>query len=371
MNEGKGPTTLVRCIHKAIAREHLSEEESAGAMEAIMSGEASPALIAAYLVALKVKGETADEIAGAARVMRAKATPVRHRQPLVADTCGTGGGLTRTFNISTAVAFVVAGAGLPVAKHGNRSFSSQSGSADVLEALGVNIQQSPEQVGEAIDRLGIGFLFAPSLHGAMKHAAPVRRELATDTIFNCLGPLTNPAGARAQVIGVYRADLVDTIARALARLGVAGAFVVHGAGGLDEISIAGPSQVAEVRDGHVRRYEIRPEDAGLPRSDLAAIGGGTPDFNASIVRGVLDGRPGPARDVVLLNAAAALVAAGRADTLADGVRLAADSIDSGAARAKLDALVAFTNGGGQEGRVSAPSHGGLGSAPPAARGASA
>lgn len=334
---------MKKYIAKAVERRDLSEAESAEAMELIMSGEATPAQTAGYIVALKVKGETPGEIAGAARVMRAKATRVPHGRPLVADTCGTGGGRTKTFNISTAAAFVVAGAGLPVAKHGNRSFTTQCGSADVLEALGVEIQQTPAQVAAAIDRIGIGFLFAPALHGAMKHAAPVRRELGTDTIFNCLGPLSNPAGAQAQVIGVYRPELVPKLAEALARLGCYGALVVHGEGGLDELSIAGPSLVAEVRGGRVRRYEVQPEDAGLPRGDLAELRGGTPEYNAGVITAVLRGeRRGPARDVVVLNAGAALYAAGRAGSLAEGARLAGEALDSGRALAMLERLRRFT-----------------------------
>lgn len=333
---------MKEAIGKAIARQHLTQSEAAQAVELIMSGEATPAQIAAFLVALRMKGETVEEIAGAASVMRAKATRVPHRQPMVADTCGTGGGRTKTFNISTAAVFVVAGAGLPVAKHGNRSFTSQSGSADVLEALGVAITLTPEQVGQGLDEVGIGFLFAPALHGAMKHAVGPRREIGTHTLFNFLGPLTNPAGAQAQVIGVFLPEMVDKMAAALALLGTHGALVVHGDGGIDELSISGPTQVAEVRGSSVRHYAVHPEDVGLPRTGLAAVAGGTPQENALVVESVLRGQRGPARDIVVLNAAAALYAADRVASLAEGVRVAQQSIDSGAALEKLDALRSFT-----------------------------
>ncbi|MGE5591427.1 MAG: anthranilate phosphoribosyltransferase [Bacillota bacterium] len=328
---------------KAAAGKDLTEFESARAMEEIMTGQATPSQIAAYLIALRMKGETPEEIAGAARVMREKAVPVPHSLPLVVDTCGTGGGRTKTFNISTAAAFVVAGAGVPVAKHGNRSFTTQCGSADVLEALGVNLDLTPERVGEALELLGIGFLFAPALHVAMKYAAVPRRELGIDTIFNCLGPLANPARPQVQVIGVFREDLVGKVAAAMARLGTRTTLVVHGDGGLDELSLSGPSQVAEVRDGHIRRYEVRPEDVGLTPAPAEALAGATPEHNAAIVQGVLRGETGPARDVVCMNAGAALYAAGTAASIREGVRLAQESIDSGRAQARLDALRLFTH----------------------------
>ena len=330
---------------KAAAGQDLNEFESARAMEEIMTGQATPSQIAAYLIALRVKGETPEEIAGAALVLREKATPVPHSLPLVVDTCGTGGGRTKTFNISTAAAFVVAGTGVPVAKHGNRSFTTQCGSADVLEALGVNLDLTPERVGEALELLGIGFLFAPALHVAMKYAAVPRRELGIDTIFNCLGPLANPARPQVQVIGVFREDLVGKVAVALARLGTRTGLVVHGDGGMDEMALSGPTQVAEVRDGHIRRYEVRPEDVGLTPAPAEALAGGTPEHNAGILQGVLRGDPGPARDVVCLNAGAALYAAGTAGSIREGVRLAQGSIDSGRALAKLDALRLFTRAG--------------------------
>ena len=329
-------------ISKAVSGGHLTEAESAAAMEEIMTGRATPAQIAAYLIALRMKGETAGEITGAARALRRSATRVGHSQPLVADTCGTGGGRIKTFNISTTAAFVVAGAGVPVAKHGNRSLTTQSGSADVLEALGVNLDQTPEQVGQALDRVGMGFLFAPALHLAMKHAAGPRREMGIDTIFNCLGPLINPAEPEAQVIGVYREDLVDKVAYALARLGTRGALVVHGDGGMDEMSLSGPTQVAEVRNGKVRRYEVRPETVGLTPAPAETLLGGAPADNAAILLAVLRGEPGPARDVVCLNAGAALYAADAVGSLRDGVSVAQESIDTGRALAKLDALRLFT-----------------------------
>lgn len=329
-------------IKSLIARvaegQNLTEAESARAMELLMSGEATPAQAAAFLVALRLKGETVDEITGAARTMRAKATRVPHTQPYVVDTCGTGGDRSGTFNISTTSAFVVAGAGVPVAKHGNRAASSQTGSADVLEALGVNLSLTPEQVGQCIDRIGIGFMFAPALHSAMKHVAPVRREIGMRTIFNLLGPLTNPAGATVQLVGVFRPELTEPLARVLGQLGVRRALVVHGMEGLDELSVSGPTRVSEYHQGTVRTYEVTPADAGLAPQPREALQGGDPATNARITEQVLRGEPGPARDVVLLNAAAALLAAGVAANLSEGVRLAARSIDSGAAYARLNGL---------------------------------
>lgn len=332
-------TAALRTLIARVAEgQHLTEQEASEAMEALIGGEATPAQMAALLVALRLKGETVEEITGCARAMRARATPIPHRQPFVVDTCGTGGDGAGTFNISTTAAFVVAGAGVPVAKHGNRAASSQAGSADVLEALGIPIDLAPEDVGRCIDEVGIGFLFAPTVHAAMRHVAPVRREIGLRTIFNFLGPLTNPAGARAQLVGVFRADLTEPLARVLGNLGVERAMVVHGLEGVDEISISGPTRVSEYRDGTVRTYEIVPEDAGLERAAPEAIRGGTAAENARITLGVLEGRPGPHRDVVLLNAGAALVTAGRAGSLREGARLAAEAIDSGRALAKLEAL---------------------------------
>src|SRR3984957_18190719 len=339
-------------LQKIVAGEDLSRVEAEAAMEQILIGAASDAQIAGLLTALRMKGETVDELVGFATAMRRHAAPIfsgNHSLAVEAlvDTCGTGGDATGTFNISTAAAFVVAGAGVRVAKHGNRSISSRCGSADVLEALGVRIDLEPEQVARCIDEMGIGFLFAPAMHAATRHAMQARRELGGRTVFNLLGPLTNPAGASAQVAGVYRADYTELMARALGELGVERAFVVHGVDGLDEISIGGETCVAELRNGAVRSYTVVPEDFGLRRAPLEAILGGDADQNAQIIRKVL-GRSshghehGPYRDIVRGNAAAALVASGRARDWLDGVRLATESIDSGAASKRLEALVAFS-----------------------------
>jgi anthranilate phosphoribosyltransferase len=333
----------------------LSCREAERIMDDILSGQAADAEIAVFLTALQFKGETVDELVGLARAMRRHATPifVGHRLPvgeMLVDTCGTGGDGSGTFNVSTAAAFVVAGAGVRVAKHGNRSLSSRCGSADVLEALGVRIDITPEHVGRAIREIGIGFLFAPAVHAATRHAMTARRELRMRTVFNLLGPLTNPAGASAQVVGVYDANLTELMARALGELGVERAFVVHGADGLDEISLAGETSVAELRDATVRSYSVTPEDFGLHRAPPDVIRGGDAKHNAEILnqilgRNVAQHERGPRRDIVLANAAAALVAAGHAADFRDGARLAAESIDSGAARARLDALVDFTRAG--------------------------
>lgn len=311
-------------------------------MEEILSGRAAESQIVEFLAALRDKGETEEEIVGFASVMR------RHARPIfpngipygwrLVDTCGTGGDATGTFNVSTCAAFVVAGAGVRVAKHGNRSISSRCGSADVLEALGVNLLTPPERVAECIERVGIGFLFAPALHTAMKHAMPARRRLGGRTVFNLLGPLTNPAGARVQVMGVFAADRVGLLAAALAKLGVERAFVVHGADGLDEISLSGETHVAEVNFGTVRNYIVTPQDFGLPSANIHDLTGSDAAENSTIVRRILEGGRGPRRDIVLANAAAALVAAGAASHFRDGVRLAAQSIDSGTARQKLELL---------------------------------
>jgi len=313
-------------------------------METILSGGADEQQIVDFLAALRDKGETEEELVGFATAMR------RHARPIfpggipdgwrLVDTCGTGGDATGTFNVSTCAAFVVAGAGVRVAKHGNRSISSRCGSADVLEALGVNLLTPPERVAECIERVGIGFLFAPALHTAMKHAMPARRRLGGRTVFNLLGPLTNPAGARVQVMGVFAADKVGLMAGALAKLGVERAFVVHGADGLDEFSLSGETQVAEIHFGTVRNYTVTPEDFGLARAPLAALRGGDAAENAAIVRRILEGERGPRRDIVLMNAAAALVAAGAAADFSAGVALAAHSIDSRAASEKLQSLAA-------------------------------
>jgi len=333
-------------IKKAVAGTHLSRQEAESAMEEILSGRAGEDSIVALLSALRTKGETIEELVGFARAMRRHATPIfndsSRTETLLVDTCGTGGDASGTFNISTTAAFVAAGAGVRVAKHGNRSISSKCGSADVLEALGISLDVTPERVGAAINEIGIGFLFAPALHTAMRHAMSARRRLGR-TAFNLLGPLTNPAGARAQIAGVFSADVVEKVASVLAELGVERAFVVHG-GGLDEISLAGETKVGEVHRGIVRVYEIRPEDFGLGRAPISAISGGDAAHNAALIRAILTGEPGPRRDIVIANAAAALVAAGQAADFLEGARIAAESIDSGAALNKLDALIAFTPG---------------------------
>jgi anthranilate phosphoribosyltransferase len=344
---------IVEAVRALADRRDLTRIEAAAAMEAIMSGAATNAQIAAFLMALRMKGETVEELIGFAQVMRGKAVQVRAHAASVAgltgtdremliDTCGTGGDAAGTFNVSTATAFVVAGAGLRVAKHGNRSVSSMCGSADVVEALGINLELAPEHVTRCIDEVGIGFLYAPLLHTAMKHVMPARREMGIRTVFNMLGPLTNPAAANAQVIGVYAASLTEPLARVLAELGTSRAFVVHGADGLDEVSNTGESRLSEVREGAVRTFTVRPEDFGLPRASIGDLKGGDREHNASIIRALLAGEPGPKRDIVLMNASAALVAGGRAGEFKEGVGLAARSIDEGAARGKLDALVALS-----------------------------
>jgi anthranilate phosphoribosyltransferase len=333
-------------IQEALARlldgHDLSREEAHAVMGSIMSGEATSAQIAGFLIALRAKGETADEIAGCAEAMREHALPVRPRREDLVDTAGTGGDGARTINISTAAALVAAAAGAGVAKHGNRAVSSACGSADVLEALGFDLDLPAERVARSIDELGFGFLFAPTHHPAMRHAAPVRSELAARTVFNVLGPLTNPAGARAQVVGVYAPELVRTIADVLAQLGASRAFVVHGAGGIDELSPAGPNFVCEVVNGDVRPRNIDPLEFGLPRCDPAELRGGSPEENAAAIRAVFAGEDGGRRDAILLNAAGAIAAGGHADDLREGLELARVAVDSGAAAARLDELVAFT-----------------------------
>jgi anthranilate phosphoribosyltransferase len=331
----------------------LSRDEARKVMSEVLTGQCTDAQIAALLVALHMKGETVEEIVGFAEAIRSAATPLAvvgnstidvsgtERDALV-DTCGTGGDASGTFNISTSTALVAAGAGVRVAKHGNRSVTSKCGSADVMEALGVSITLPPARVADCLREVGIAFLFAPAMHSAMKYVQPARRELRLRTVFNLLGPLTNPAHASAQVVGVYSDDLVEKLGEALSMLGLRRALVVHGSDGLDEISISGPTRVAEVRDGQVRTYEVTPEEFALERAPIEALSGGDAAENAAIIREVLAGKKSARRDVVLLNAAAALVAAGRANHLADAMPLAANSIDSGAAVAKLQALAAFT-----------------------------
>ena len=330
-------------IDKLVNRVNLSEAETIDVMNQIMTGEATPLQVAAFLTALRMKGESVEEITGAARVMREKAHRVNVGSKTVLDTCGTGGDQKGTFNISTTAAFVLAGAGVNVAKHGNRSVSSQSGSADVLGALGVKVDAPKERVEQCIAKIGIGFLFAPLLHEAMKYAVQPRRDIGIRTIFNILGPLTNPAMASHQLIGIYSGELVGMIAHVLKNLGSVRAMVVHGLEGLDEISLCGPTKVAELRDGQVKEYTIEPEQFGLQRCRLEELHGGSAEQSAVIVKGVLEGKPGPARNVVLLNGGAALYVSGSAATMPDGIRLAAVSIDSGKARQKLEQLVEMTN----------------------------
>ena len=321
----------------------LTREEARGVMGVVMAGEATPAQIAGFLVALRAKGETAPEIAGCAEAMRAHVLAVRPQRDDLVDTAGTGGDGARTINISTAAALVAAAAGAAVAKHGNRAVSSACGSADVLEALGFTLEQEPARIAQSIDELGFGFLFAPSHHPAMRHAAPVRKELATRTVFNVLGPLTNPAGARAQVVGVYSEHLVRTIADVLAQLGARRAYVVHGAGGIDELSPVGPNLVAEVVAGTVRERTLDPEvELGVPRCSVDELRGGTPAENAAAVRSVFEGANGGRRSAILLNAAGAIAAAGHAEDLREGLELARETVDSGAAVERLEQLVAFS-----------------------------
>jgi len=346
---------ILHALHKiADHGTSLSRDEAREVMTEILRGEATEAQIGAILIALHMKCETVDEIVGFAQAIRSAATPLCRddsdtvdlsgtgRDALV-DTCGTGGDTSGTFNISTAVAFVTAGAGVRVAKHGNRSISSKCGSADVMEELGVKIDLPHARLASCLRETGMVFLFAPAMHGAMRYVQPVRRELKLRTIFNLLGPLTNPASALAQVVGVYSADLVEKLAEALRELGLHRALVVHGRDGLDEITISGPTKIAEVRDGRVRTYEVTPEEFGLKSAPLEAIAGGDARRNAAIIHALLDGERSPRRDVVVLNAAAALVASGHADRISDAIPLAGYAIDSGHARQRLQLLVEFTN----------------------------
>jgi anthranilate phosphoribosyltransferase len=322
----------------------LTRAEARDVMGEIMRGEATPAQIGGFLVALRAKGETASEITGCAEAMRAHVLPVHATRDDLVDTAGTGGDGARTLNISTAAALVAAAAGAAVAKHGNRAVSSASGSADVLEALGFDLELAPERIAGSIDSLGFGFMFAPLHHPAMQYAAPVRRELATRTVFNVLGPLTNPAGARAQVVGVYSPALVRTIAEVLAQLGARRAFVVHGAAGIDELSPVGPNLVAEVVDGDVRERELDPGELGVPRCAPEELAGGTPEENAAAIREVFAGRHGGARSAILLNAAGAIAAGGHAADLREGLELAREAVDSGRAGERLEQLVAYSRG---------------------------
>jgi len=329
-------------LERVLDGHDLSQAEARETMGSIMAGEATPAQIAGFLVALRAKGETPDEIAGCAEAMRSHVLPVRPRRDDLVDTAGTGGDGARTLNISTAAALVAAAAGAGVAKHGNRAVSSASGSADVLEALGFRLEQPADRIAQSIDELGFGFLFAPAHHPAMRHAAEVRRELATRTVFNVLGPLTNPAGARAQVVGVYAPELVRTIAEVLLRLGARRAFVVHGAGGIDELSPCGPNLLCEVVDGEVRERTIHPEELGVARCRTAELRGGSPAETAQAIRDVLAGADGGRRSAILLNAAGAIAAGGHAADLREGLDLARHAIDSGAAAERLEQLAAFS-----------------------------
>ncbi len=334
---------IQRALTALLDGRDLSRAEARDVMDGIMRGEATPGQIGGFLVALRLKGETADEIAGFAEAMRAHVVPVVATRSDLVDTAGTGGDGAHTLNISTAAALVAAAAGSAVAKHGNRAVSSSSGSADVLEALGFRLDLEPGRIARSIDELGFGFMFAPTHHPAMRHAAPVRRELAARTVFNVLGPLTNPAGARAQVVGVYSPELVSTRAEVLARLGARRAYVVHGAGGIDELSPAGPNLVGEVVHGDVRERTIDPLELGVPRCDPRELLGGTPEQNAARIRAIFAGAvAGGARDAILLNAAGAIAAGGDAAELREGLALAREALDSGAAAERLERLVEFS-----------------------------
>jgi anthranilate phosphoribosyltransferase len=329
-------------IAKVATGQSLTREESEAAFAIMMSGEATPSQIGGFLMALRVRGETTDEITGAVSTMRAKVTPVE-APPDAMDVVGTGGDGAGTYNISTTAAFVVAGVGVPVAKHGNRAISSKSGAADVLMALGVNIDLSPEMIAGCIREAGIGFMFAPAHHSSIKHVGPSRVELGTRTIFNLLGPLSNPAGVRRLLVGMFSPQWLEPAANVLKDLGAEAAWMVHGAGGVDEITLAGKTKVVELKGGEIASFEISPGDVGISEAPIEAIKGGDAEENAEALRGVLDGASGAYRDTVLMNAGAALVVAGKADNLKDGVTLAATSIDQGKAKERLDRLVAVSN----------------------------
>lgn len=348
---------IKKAIAKVVDRENLTEGEMIEVMNQIMSGECTPAQIGAFITALRMKGETVEEITGAARVMRERATPIKVGKGVldidrddinidretILDVVGTGGDGTNTFNVSTTVSFVVSACGVKVAKHGNRSVSSACGSADVLEKLGINLDVTPDLVEKCIDQIGIGFLFAPALHGAMKHAIGPRREIGIRTIFNILGPLTNPAGADCQVMGVYSPDLVEKLAGVLHKLGCKHGFVVHGSDGMDEMTMTGETLVAEVTPTGIKLLSVTPEQLGLTRCLMQALKGGDAATNAVIIKAVLSGERGPRRDIVLLNAAYALVAAGKTDSPAEGITLAAEAIDSGRALQQVEKLAVLTN----------------------------
>jgi len=333
---------IKEALTKIVSGSDLTMAEAKGVMREIMQGQATQAQIGAFLTALRMKGETADEIAGCAQAMRESAIEVKPKQNVLVDTCGTGGDGSGTFNISTTVAFVAAGAGLAVAKHGNRSVSSLCGSADLLQALGVNLEISAEQVARCIDEVGIGFLFAPLLHPAMKHALGPRQEIGLRTIFNILGPLSNPAWAKRQLLGVYDGGLTELMAEVLRALGAEHAFVVHGADGLDELSVTGPSKVSRLYEGQIETYYLDPQELGLPRARLSDLAGGTTEDNATITKALLQGEQGPKRDIVLLNAAAVLMTGDKTNSLNEGLTLAAEAIDSGNAVRKLQQLIEFS-----------------------------
>lgn len=333
-------------LKKIIQRQDLDETEMAALMNEIMSGNATDAQIGAIMGALATKGETFSELAGAARAMRRKATRIQTTAETVVDTCGTGGDRSSTFNISTTAAFVVAGCGVTVAKHGNRSVSSKSGSADMLEALGMRLDVPPEVVEQAIEEIGIGFLFAPLFHGAMRHAAKARKEVGVRSIFNMLGPLTNPAGANCQLLGVFAPELTEMFAQALRLLGAKRAFVVHGHDGLDEITVCAPTRISELKDGLIRTYDITPEQLLGRRAEPDSLTGGDPAANAAITRKIFQGEKSARRDVVVINAAAALMAAGTVADFQEGILQAEKAIDEGRAAAKLDALIRFTQENG-------------------------
>ena len=333
---------IKEALSQIVSGSNLTSDEAREVMREIMHGQATSAQIGAFLTALRMKGETADEIAGCAQAMRESAIAVKPKRNQLVDTCGTGGDGSGTFNISTTVAFVAAGAGLAVAKHGNRSVSSRCGSADLLQALGVNLELSPEQIAQCIDDVGIGFLFAPKLHPAMKHALSPRKEIGLRTIFNILGPLSNPAQAKRQLLGVYDSNLTELMAEVLRALGAEHAFVVHGADGLDELSITGPNKVSHLYHNHIETYYLNPEELGLPRARLSALAGGTVEDNAETTKALLEGKRGPRRDVVLLNAAAVLIAGDKVSSFSEGLVLAAEAIDNGSAQRKLHQLVEFS-----------------------------
>ncbi len=333
-------------LNKIVQKNDLDEEEMSQMITEILTGEITDAQIGAFMAALATKGETFTELAGAAKAMRRKARRIQAAETTVVDTCGTGGDGAQTFNISTTTAIVVAACGVTVAKHGNRSVSSRCGSADLLEVLGVNLDTGPEIVEEAVAEIGIGFLFAPLYHGAMRYAAKARKEVGLRSIFNMLGPLTNPAAANCQLLGVYASELTEMFAQALNVLGARHAFVVHGHDGLDEISVCAPTRVSELKNGLISTYDILPEQFFGKQADPEELSGGDPEANAAITRSILSGEKGPRRDVVLINASAALVAAGKADDLKKGIELAADGIDSGMATEKLNRLIAFTRENG-------------------------